>query len=301
MSTTQPESDASSLNLVQRFDAWLDDEMSPRRAIVVYGVLFVYFAFLMGPMIYLFISTLTGSEALYSPALIPPLSELTLANYVTVVTTAQFQLYFFNSIIVATSTTVLVLVTGTFAAYGLSRFEFPGKQYVVLGYLSTQMLPRVLILIPFFLLMFSLNLVDTRLGIILSHAVIGLPFSTWLLKGYFDDIPEALDEAAMMDGCSRLQVLRKVILPLATPGIAVAGFYTFILSWNDFLFVSVLSQTAATRTLPFGLQLYQSGHMVAWHLTLTAAAITIVPVIVLFAFLQEYVVEGLAGGGMKGK
>jgi len=162
------------------------------------------------------------------------------------------------------------------------------------------MLPYVLILIPFFLLMFTMGLINSHLGIIIAHTVIAAPLAIWLLKGYFDDIPESLDEAAKMDGCSQLDILVRVILPLSLPGIAVAGFYTFTISWNDFLLVSVLSQTSATRTLPFGLQLFQSQNQVAWHLVLTAATITMIPVIVLFTAVQQWVVKGLASGGMKG-
>jgi ABC-type glycerol-3-phosphate transport system permease component len=274
--------------------------MSPRRALGVYAVLGLYFAFLLLPVAYMVLATFTSQEFLYSSRLVPALGDLTLANYLTVLQTGEFQLYFVNSMVIATSTTLLTLVVGTLAAYSLSRFEFPLREPILLSFLGTQMLPLVLILIPFFLLMFSLNLIDSYLGIIIAHSVGGIPLGTWLLKGYFDDIPESLDEAAKMDGCSQLDILGRIIVPLSLPGIAVAGFYTFILSWNDYLLVSILSQTAATRTLPFGLQLFQSQNTVAWELLLTAATITMVPVIVLFAIVQSYIVEGLASGGMKG-
>lgn len=287
-------------SLVERFDAWLAEDMSPRRLVGVYAVLGVYFAFLLLPVAYMVLATFTSAEFLYSPQLIPSLGDLTVVNYITVLQTGEFQLYFVNSMIIATATTALTLVVGTLAAYSLSRFEFPLRQPILLSFLATQMLPLVLILIPFFLLMFSLNLIDSYLGIIIAHSVGGIPLGTWLLKGYFDDIPESLDEAAKMDGCSQLDILARIIVPLSLPGIAVAGFYTFILSWNDYLLVSILSQTAATRTLPFGLQLFQSQNTVAWELLLTAATVTMVPVVVLFAFVQSYIVEGLASGGMKG-
>lgn len=290
----------NSTNLVQRFDDWLGSEVSPRRALATYAVLGAYFLVLLGPMVYLVIATLLPEQALYSSELVPSLGALTLNHYVEVLSTGKFQNYFINSTVIAVSTTVLSLVTGTIAAYSLSRFEYPGRDYFVIGYLSTQMLPRVLILIPFFLLMFNLDMVNTHRGIILAHTVVALPFTVWLLKGYFDDIPTALDEAAKMDGCNQLDVLVRIILPLSAPGIAVAGFYAFIGSWNDFLFVSLLSQTAATRTLPYGLQLFQSSHQVNWTLTLTASVVTMLPVILLFALLQKWVVEGLASGGMKG-
>lgn len=287
-------------SLINRFDAWLGEDMSPRRLVAVYAVLAVFLSFLLLPVAYMVLATFTSQEFLYSPRLVPALGDFTLENYVIVLQTGSFQQYFVNSVVIASATTGLTLAVGILAAYSLSRFEYPGRQTLLMSFLATQMLPLVLILIPFFLLMFSLNLIDSYLGIIVAHSVGGVPLGTWLLKGYFDDIPTSLDEAAKMDGCSRLDILWRIIVPMSLPGIAVAGFYTFILSWNDYLLVSILSQTAATRTLPFGLQLFQSQNSVAWELLLTAATVTMIPVVVLFAVVQSYVVEGLASGGMKG-
>ncbi len=294
MATKEPQ------NIVQRFDSWLDDDMTPQRAVISYAVLFLYFMFLLFPILYIVVATFTGPSSLYSSNIIPDLGSVTLENYIAVLSRGDFIRYAQNSIIIAVSTTILTLTMGSFAAYSLSRFDYPGRKPLLLGYLVTQMFPWVLLLIPFFLLMFNLGLIDSYFGIILAHTAFALPFATWLLKGYFDDIPESLADAGKMDGCSELQVLRYVMLPLAKPGLTVAGFYTFVLSWNDYLAVSVLTQTAAVRTLPFGLQLFQSQNQVNWGLTLTAATLTMLPVIVLFALVQEKVIEGLASGGMKG-
>lgn len=300
MSTETDATSTRDRTFVTRIDSWLAEDMSPRRALGVYCVIAAYLTFLLLPVAYLVLATFTSTDFLYSPRLLPSLSELTIQNYVAVLNTGLFQQYFVNSMIIATSTTALTLAVGILAGYSLSRFDFPGRNTILLAFLSTQMLPLVLILIPFFLLMFSLHLVDSYIGIIIAHSVGGIPLGTWMLKGYFDDIPESLDEAAKMDGCSQLDILGRIIVPLSLPGIVVAGFYTFILSWNDFLLVSVLSQTAATRTLPFGLQLFQAQNTVAWELLLTAAVVTMVPVVLLFAAVQKWVVEGLASGGMKG-
>ncbi|HMB51403.1 MAG TPA: carbohydrate ABC transporter permease [Natronoarchaeum rubrum] len=300
MSTDTAQQTTPDRSFVERIDAWLDEDMSIRRALGVYAVLGMYMAFLLLPVAYMVMATFTSPDFLYSTQLIPSLGDLTLDNYVTTLSRGQFQQYFINSMVIATATTVLTLAVGTLAAYSLSRFDYPGKNVFLMTFLGTRMLPLVLILIPFYLLMFTLNLIDSYLGIIIAHSVGGIPLGTWLLKGYFDDIPESLDEAAKMDGCSQLDILVRIIIPMSLPGIAVAGFYTFILSWNDFLLVSILSQTASTRTLPFGLQLFQSQNSVAWELLLTAATVTMAPVVLLFAVIQRWVVEGLASGGMKG-
>lgn len=285
---------------VRWFDTRLDEEMSVRRALTVYALLFLYFAFLLIPILWLALSSLMSSEMLFSRELIPPVEHITLEHYANVLTNDTFLLYFTNSTIVAFGTTLLTLTCGIPAAYAVSRLEFPGRNYVILGFLSSQMFPLVLLLIPFFTVMFRLELIDTLAGLMLAHTVVSLPFVIWLLKGFFDGIPESLDDAAMMDGCNRLQVMYKVIIPLSLPGIAVGGFYTFIASWNDYLFVSVLAQSTGTRTLPLGLQLFQSAQQVDWGAVTAAATVTMIPVVVLFAFVQNWLVEGLTGTGMKG-
>ncbi|MEM4780425.1 MAG: carbohydrate ABC transporter permease [Halalkalicoccus sp.] len=286
--------------VVDRFEARLDDGMTVRRAATVYALLFLYYAFLLVPIAWLVLSSLMSSEMLFSRELVPPLSQITLDHYASVLTNETFLIYFINSSVVAVCTTLLTLACGIPAAYAVSRLEFPGRNYVILGFLSSQMFPLVLLLIPFFTVMFRIGLIDTQLGLILAHTVVSLPFVIWLLKGFFDGIPESLDDAAMMDGCSRLQVMYKVIVPLSLPGIAVSGFYAFIASWNDYLFVSVLAQSTGTRTLPLGLQLFQSAQQVDWGAVTAAATVTMVPVVILFAFVQRWLVEGLTGTGMKG-
>lgn len=286
---------------VRSFEARLDEEMTVRRALFVYAMLGLYYAFFLIPLFWLLRSSIVTDAMLRVRELhLLPLDHLTAGNYMRVLSSSTFQLYFVNSTLIATATTVLTLVVGIPAAYSVSRFDYPGRDYVVLGFISSQMLPLVLVLIPFFTVMFRVGLVDTRLGLVFAHSVTVLPFVIWLLKGYFDGIPESLDEAAMMDGCSRLQILYRIIVPLSLPGIAVAAFYAFVGSWNDFLFVSVLSQSTGTRTLPLALQLFQSASQVDWGAVTAAAVITAVPVILLFAFVQQWLVEGMSSTGMKG-
>ncbi len=287
--------------LVTRFDARLDDEMTVRRAMFVYAMLLLYYGFLLLPIFWLIRSSIVTDDMLRARELnLLPLAHLTVENYATVLTNETFLRYFINSTVIAIATTVLTLGVGIPAAYSVSRFEYPGRDYVVLGLISSQMLPLVLVLIPFFTVMFRIGLVDTRVGLVFAHAVGVLPFVVWLLKGYFDAIPEALDEAAKMDGCSHLQIMYQIIVPLSLPGIAVAGFYAFVGSWNDYLFVSILSQSTGTRTLPLGLQLFQTAQQVDWGAVTAAAVVTAVPVVILFTLVRKWLVEGLSNTGGKG-
>lgn len=284
-------------------DRFLDEDTDPKRALLVYGLLFLYFVWFLVPVIWLALSTIKSGAIIQAQRLIiiPSAEYFTLDHYEQVLTNPQFIQLFVNSTIIAFATVALTLTLGILGAYSLSRFQYPGRSTLLVSFLATKMLPPALIIIPFFLMMFSYNLVNTYLGIILAHSIRALPLALWLLKGFFDDIPQALDESARIDGCSHFRVLIHIIVPLALPGIAVAGFYTFVTSWNDFLFVSVLSQSGATRTLPYGLYIFQSQNSINWGATITAATITAVPSIVLFALVQNKIVEGLASGGMHGE
>lgn len=287
--------------LVNRFDARLDDEMTVRRAVFVYAMLLLYYAFLLVPILWLVRSSIVTDEMLRVREInLFPITHLTIENYATVLGSGTFRLYFINSTVIAVAVTVLTLAVGIPAAYSVSRFEYPGRDYVVLGLISSQMLPLVLVLIPFFTVMFRLGLVDTRIGLVFAHSVGVLPFVVWLLKGYFDAIPQALDDAAKMDGCGYFQIMYRIIVPLSLPGIAVAGFYAFVGSWNDYLFVSILSQSTGTRTLPLGLQLFQTAQQVDWGAVTAAAVVTALPVVMLFAAVHSWLVDGLSNTGGKG-
>ena len=165
--------------------------------------------------------------------------------------------------------------------------------------LMPQFFPYVLILIPFYVLMSNLGLVDSHLGLILTHTSITLPFALWMLTGYFNAIPRDLDQAALIDGCSRLGVLFRIIYPIAIPGMVVAGFFAFVVSWGDYLFVSILSQSHETQTLPIGLQTFMSSLQVKWGLITAGTVIAIVPTIVFFAIVQRRLVAGLTAGAVK--
>lgn len=291
---------APARRLQERF---VPEDKTLREVLLTYGVIGVFMIWFLVPVGWLVLSTFKTNNIIQADELIiiPSMENFTLGNYIDVLTTGQFQMMFVNSLVIAVATTALTLTVGIFGAYSLSRFSYPGRHSIMVTFLSTKMLPPALIIIPFFLMMNTLHLINTYFGIVLAHSVRALPLALWLLKGFFDDIPTALDDAARMDGCSHLGVVFRVIVPLALPGIAVAAFYTFVTSWNDFLFVSILSQGVETRTLPYGLYLFRGNNAINWGNTITAATLTAIPSVIIFGLVQNHIVEGLSSGGMHGK
>jgi ABC-type glycerol-3-phosphate transport system permease component len=169
----------------------------------------------------------------------------------------------------------------------------------MLASLLPQFFPYVLVLVPFYVLMSNLSLVDTHIGLILTHTSITLPFALWMLTGYFNAIPRELDQAAAIDGCSRLAILFRILYPIALPGLVVAGFFAFVVSWGDYLFVSILSQSEATQTLPLGLQSFLQSLQVKWGLITAGTVIAIIPTVLFFAGVQRRLVAGLTAGAVK--
>jgi ABC-type glycerol-3-phosphate transport system permease component len=184
-------------------------------------------------------------------------------------------------------------------AYGLSRFKIRGKNAIILGIFSTQMFPQVLLIIPMYLIVFSLRMLDTVLGVVLGQLILVLPFSIWMLKGYFDGIPVNIDNSAQIDGCNIFQRLWYIILPIGAPGIMVAGFFSFVVSWGDYLIVSIISQSQRTATATLVIQRLSSALLIRWGQVAAAAVLTIVPTIILFSIVQKRLVEGLTAGAIK--
>ncbi len=212
----------------------------------------------------------------------------------------HFGRYFFNTAVVAVVSTVLSLVLSVPASYGFARFHFRGARLMLAFILLTQMLPSVLLVIPYFTLMRLLGILNTHLALILAYASFSLPFSTWMLRGFFANIPKELDEAAMVDGCSRLRAIGRVILPLALPGMAATALFTFLLAWNHYLFALALSTRETMYTIPVGLGAMMGEFRIAWNELMAAALLATVPTLLVYAFLERYFVAGLTGGAVKG-
>lgn len=221
----------------------------------------------------------------------------TLENYRLIFEKYPFQQYFVNSIVVSTAASLIALVLGSLAAYSIARFR-TGDPILRLSMLSTQMLPPITLVIPIFLLARLVNLWDSRTGLTLAYLSFNLPYTVWILIGFFQSIPVDLEEAAMIDGCSRLQALQKVIIPVAAPGLLAAGIFNFILNWNEFLFALILTGRT-TRTLPVAIASLWTQQGVQIGAVSAATVLVVIPVIVLTLIIQKSLVRNLTFGAIK--
>jgi len=241
----------------------------------------------------------TTEETYTSPPLWIP-HHPTIKNFLYIVKRGAFLTYFRNSVIVAVSTTVISIILSSLAGYSFSRFKFFGGHSLLLLFLITQMFPSALLIIHLFQIIKFLKLLNTLYALILSHVTFSLPLCTWLMKGFFDQIPRELEEAAMIDGCSRISAMIRVIFPLAFPGIIAASIFSYIGSWDEFVFALTFTSSDEVRTLPIGLQRFIGSYEIYWNHLGAASVLTTIPVIILFLFIQKYMVKGLTAGSVKG-
>jgi multiple sugar transport system permease protein len=225
-------------------------------------------------------------------------SRPTLEHYRELIERTSFATSLVNSLIVALGAVVVGLGVSVPAAYGFSRFRFPGRRVLMTQFLVINMFPIVLLIIPLFVLMRMLGLLDTFIGVIIGHSTFAIPFAIWMMTSYMNAIPVELDEAAIIDGASRLQTIRLVVLPLVMPGIATAGIYIFITSWNEYLFAMMLSGQNV-RTVTVALQLFIGEFTVQWGLLTAGGTLIALPVTLLFLLVQRRLVSGLTAGAVK--
>ncbi|MFN3146359.1 MAG: carbohydrate ABC transporter permease [Paracoccaceae bacterium] len=203
-----------------------------------------------------------------------------------------------NSTLVALATVVIAIPIATMAAYSFSRFRLRGETVMLVTILATQFVPAVVIILPFFVMFRDVGLLDTRLGLILVNLAIVMPFAIWMIKGFIDGIPLDTEEAAMVDGSSRLQVIRNIVLPMAAPGLLTAGIFCFILAWNEFLFALILTSKDAV-TLPIGLALFKAEEGDLWNLLSAAGIIIMLPMFILALMIRKYFVQGMTMGAVR--
>ncbi len=222
----------------------------------------------------------------------------TLGHYADLLARTSFPKNLLDSLIVSTCASLLGLGLSVPAAYAFSRFGFIGRRFLMTQFLTINMFPIVLMIIPLFVAMRTLGLLDTVLGVVLGHATFAIPFAIWMLTSYLNGIPKELDEAAMVDGATRLQTITRILLPLAAPGIASTGIYVFVASWNEYLFAMMLSGQNV-RTVTVALQLFIGEYTIQWGLLTAGGTLVALPVTILFLFVQRHLVGGLTAGAVK--
>jgi ABC-type glycerol-3-phosphate transport system permease component len=270
------------------------------RLVGTYALLLVNYAFILVPIVWIILTSFKTNSAIFVGTVIPLPSDLTLSSYADVFQTPMFGTFFRNSVIVALGVTALTLAVSSLGAYGLSKYRVRGRRVLLMGILTSQTFPAVLILVPFYTLVLQVHLNDTYLGIVLAQTSGALPFCMWTLKSYMDAVPDALVDASLVDGCSKLGTYLRIVLPTSLPGLAVGAFYAFTVSWGDYLFVSVISGSNNTATLPIYLYRIASSLIANWGTIAATTVLSILPVLIVFGFVQRWLIEGLLAGAVKG-
>jgi ABC-type glycerol-3-phosphate transport system permease component len=259
-------------------------------------------AFALAPFVWVFLTSLKTRQELYATPLTYLPGTLTVANYVDAWTSrlTPFSRFFANSLWVSSVTMVATTAISILAGYALARFRFFGRQAFLLVFLATQMFPAVLLIAPLLSQWHALGLIDTYQALIYSNFSFTVPFTVWMLVGYFDSIPRELEESAMIDGCSRFGALCRVILPLAAPGVAATAIFAFVSSWSELLFAITFTSQTEMRTLSAGLLFMVGQYEIQWGQLSAGVIISTLPVAVLFTYLQRHLIRGLAAGAVKG-
>ena len=226
--------------------------------------------------------------------------DWTTEHFSNILSSDEFYVWVKNSLIVSIGTTLLGLSIAIPAGYGFSRYQFYGKSMIMFSFILVQMFPGVIIIVPYFILMKTLGLLNTSAGLILAYSVTALPLCVWMLKGYFDTIPRELEEAARIDGCSQFQVFWKIIIPLSLPAIAVTSLFSFLAAWNEFLLALTFNTSNENYTLPVGLASFISPTKQLWGDFAALSIIAAIPIVLLFILFQKYLINGLTAGSVKG-
>ena len=258
-------------------------------------------AFVLFPIYWMIVTSLLPSSIVLSrhPPLLPPLEHVSLDAFAGVFRRRPVLTWILNSTLVAVGSTLVSLVIATLAGYSLSRWQTRAQKVAGAALLLTKMLPGSLIVVPFFVMFTTAHLIDTRAALVAANVAVGVPFATWMMKGFFDTLPRELEQAAAIDGCTPLQALWYVILPLARPGLAACAIYLAIVAWSEFVFARTLVTKADLWTVTVGLQSFVGEYLVDWPALMAAGVVSLAPMLVLFLLLEPFLVSGLTSGAVK--
>lgn len=259
----------------------------------------LYLLFALFPMFWLVKISFTPTQLLFTEGVRMWPSQTTLEHYISILEGGRFITFFRNSVIVSLTTSVVVVLLAGLAGYALSRFRFAGKYPVMFGLLITQTFPLVVLIVPLYVLLAPLGLIDSIWGLVFVYSAFNVPFATFLMQSFYDGVPQQLEEAAMIDGCSRFQALLRVILPLTLPGIGATLGFVFTHAWSELLVALMFINSNSQKTFSVGLLTFIQEFDVDWGLMTAAASLALVPVFLFFAYIQRYLVTGLTAGAVK--
>ena len=262
--------------------------------VLLFGGVILYSLF---PMYWMVISGLRAGRALFEPLLLP--GPYSWQGYKTILSLTDFPTYYLNSILIAIGTTAITVAVVTPMAYALVRSRLPGMMLMVRAMLFAYMFPALLLAIPIYIFLVKIGLDDTRLSLILTHSTFTLPLGVWLMWGFFKNFPFEVEESAFIDGCSRLQAIYRVIMPLTLPGVLTVVLFAFVLSWSDFVFSLILITSDELKTLPYGLASIDDAYDANWGELMAGSTMICLPLLALFAFLSRYFIRGLSMGAVK--
>ncbi len=292
----------TSLNAI----ATIDPAAAARRELakrwLVYAVIAFALVYTVFPVLWLFVNSFKTRLDMFAMPPIWIVDNPTLYNYIQTFVEREFVTYMFNSLVVASATTILSLAIGTIAGYALARFRYPGRTKFHLSFwiLSTRMMPPIVTIMPLYLFFGVLDLLNTKTALVIAYTGFNLPFVVWMMRSYFAEIPADLEESAMVDGDTRLGAFWRVILPLARPGLAATAIFCFILSWNELLFALIITETTSANTLPIGIAGRITQYKVEWGEISASGFAACVPIIIFAFIVQRHLVRGLSFGAVKG-
>jgi arabinogalactan oligomer/maltooligosaccharide transport system permease protein len=270
-----------------------------RITLLRHAVLLLFVAISLYPVLNVVSISLRPGDRLRSTdlSIIPP--DWTFASYVKLFTEQPFLRWLGNSLVVSGVVTLTGVALASTAGYAFSRFRFIGRKATMLAILTTQMFPATMLLLPLYVLIAKLGLIDTWLGLMVFYTATALPFCVWQMKGFYDTIPASLEEAARIDGCSRAQAFWHVVLPLATPGLVITALFSFMTAWSEYIVAAQVMQNEEMFTLPLGIKGFQASLSSQWGLYAAASILVSIPVVAVFLAFSKYLVNGLTVGSVK--
>ena len=264
-----------------------------------YAVVLAMLGIVVVPFLWIFLASFRQNSDLITRTPSLGLDNLSLDNYQNLQQAAQYFTYLTNSAVVALISTIVSIILAMFAAYSVYRTRYPGRRALYLALIITYVFPGVVLLIPLYQLMGMLGLIDSLFSLVIVNVTFTAPFSVWLMRGFFGAIPAGIEEAASVDGAGRMRTLFSIVLPLTAPGVAAAAIFSFVWSWTEYMFASAFIVDEANKTLPVGLGAFIAQYNIDWGILTAAAVATALPVVVVFAFIGRYFIEGLTAGAEK--